>query len=81
MATEFAATKWRNDVAMGVSPWNRNPQKTVSPKGTTGNLTQPTHVAASKSLCKTRRLVDSETNGGPVSDEQAEHQPALAKRI
>ena len=38
------ATKWRNDVAMGVSPWMRNPSHPVSPEGTAGNPTQPTHV-------------------------------------
>ena len=43
-----SATKWRNDVAMGVSPWNRNPQHAVSPKGTTGNSTRPIHVASSR---------------------------------
>ena len=35
---------------MGVSPWNRNPHHAVSPKGTTGNPTRPTHVASSR-LC------------------------------
>ena len=30
------ATKWRNDVAMGVSPWNRSPHHAISPEGTTG---------------------------------------------
>ena len=41
------ATKWRNDVAMGVSPWNENPHHAISPEGTTGNSTQPTHAAPS----------------------------------
>ena len=44
---EWAATEWRNDVAMGVSPWNTNPHRGVSPEGTTGNLTHRTHVAPS----------------------------------
>lgn len=39
------ATKWRNDVAMGVSPWNRNPDRTQSPEGTTGNPAKPVHFA------------------------------------
>ncbi len=41
------ATKWRNDVAMGVSPWNENPHHTISPKGTTGNPACAIHVAPS----------------------------------
>ena len=41
------ATKWRHDVAMGVSPWIANPHHTISPEGTTGNPTHPTHVAPS----------------------------------
>ena len=41
------ATKWRNDVAMGVSPWNENPHDAMSPEGTTGNPARPIHVAPS----------------------------------
>ena len=41
------AAKWRNDVAMGVSPWKRNPHHAVSPEGTTGNSTRTIHVAPS----------------------------------
>ena len=47
MIEAHPATKWRNDVAMGVSPWNRNPQHAVSPEGTTGSSTRPIHVAPS----------------------------------
>ena len=32
----IAAMKWRNDVAMGVSPWNTYPRDALSPNGTTG---------------------------------------------
>jgi|GEM_PF-6711623 len=31
----WAATKWRNDVAMGVSPWNTKHPRAISPEGTT----------------------------------------------
>ena len=41
------ATKWRNDVAMGVSPWNTNPTHRASPEGTTGKGTLTIHVAPS----------------------------------
>jgi hypothetical protein len=44
---EWAATKWRNDIAMGVSPWNTNPHRDMSPEGTTGNPAHQTHVAPS----------------------------------
>ena len=30
--------KWRIDVAMGVSPWNKNECETVSPEGATGAI-------------------------------------------
>ena len=32
MSRRVLATKWRNDVAMGVSPWKRNPHHPVSPE-------------------------------------------------
>ena len=47
MPAKLTATKWRNDVAMGVSPWNRNPHDPVSPEGTAGNPARPIHVAPS----------------------------------
>ena len=47
MIDAHPATKWRHDVAMGVSPWNRNPHSAISPEGTTGNQTRPIHVAPS----------------------------------
>lgn len=53
--TEFPATEWRHDVAMGVSPWNRNPHRAVSPEGTAGTVTPPTHVAPS-GLCARSEL-------------------------
>ncbi|MEP3479170.1 MAG: hypothetical protein ABJZ55_07990, partial [Fuerstiella sp.] len=33
-----SATKWRHDVAMGVSPWNSNQYHPVSPEGTAGAI-------------------------------------------
>ena len=42
-----AATKWRYDVAMGVSLWNTNHHRGISPEGTIGNPTHRTHVAPS----------------------------------
>ena len=39
------ATNWRNDVAMGVSPWSRNHRRHASPEGTTGIVAPPIHVA------------------------------------
>ena len=32
---------------MGVSPWNTNPNRVISPEGTIGNPTHRTHVAPS----------------------------------
>ena len=54
--SNVTTTKWRNDVAMGASQWNRNPQRVDSPEGTTENLTRPVDVApfmerATTSLC------------------------------
>ena len=45
MSRQVLATKWRNDVAMGVSPWKRNPHHPVSPEGTTGTSRRAIHVA------------------------------------
>ena len=42
-----SATKWRHNVAKGVSPWNRNPRHVVSPEGTTGISRRANHVAPS----------------------------------
>ncbi|WP_372720033.1 hypothetical protein [Novipirellula sp.] len=39
------ATKWRNAVAMGVSPWNQNIHHATSHKGTAGSTTQLIYVA------------------------------------
>ena len=48
--TVVVATKWRHDVAMGVSPWSENLHHAVSPEGTTGNPTRRIHAAPS-GLC------------------------------
>ena len=39
------ATKWRHDVAMGVSPWTVIPHLRLSPSGATRNNGQGIHVA------------------------------------
>ncbi|TWT80458.1 hypothetical protein CA13_18750 [Planctomycetes bacterium CA13] len=51
------ATKWRNDVAMGVSPWKRNPHRAVSPEGTTGTVAHATHVAPSGLVDRVRPTI------------------------
>lgn len=48
ITTRTPATKWRYDV--GASPWNRSPERAMSPEGTTGTCAHSTPVAPS-GLC------------------------------
>ena len=47
MIAALPATKCRNDLAMGVSPWKTKQPRAVSPEGTTGPFGQPILVAPS----------------------------------
>ncbi len=44
------ATKWRQDVAMGVSPWTKNQSRAMSLEETAGTVAKPIPVARS-GLC------------------------------
>ena len=50
IAAQSPATKWRNDVAMGVSPWCTIQPQPTSPEGTKGSLASPVPFAPS-GLC------------------------------
>lgn len=58
------ATKWRNNVAVGVSPWIRNPHHAGSPEGTIRIDASPSHVAPSGLL---DRICPSHHGFAPVA--------------